>query len=105
VTRKNDRQSSRRLATILILALLSANVVRAADSNAAETSMPPTANPASCAAAVAPKDVIFDGEPRWMTTDNLPPHCEVRGAAAGKIRFVMRLPEVTGPQITGQVGK
>jgi len=47
---------------------------------------------ASCVAAAAPAGVTFEGTPKWRTADGLPPHCEVRGLAAGKIRFVMRLP-------------
>ena len=46
----------------------------------------------SCTATTAPEGVFFDGAPRWSTDGNLPPHCEIRGVAAGKIRFVIRLP-------------
>lgn len=46
----------------------------------------------SCTATTAPEGVIFGGAPRWITGSNLPPHCEIRGVAAEKIRFVIRLP-------------
>lgn len=48
--------------------------------------------PQICARVGAPEGVIFETSPRWVEGQSLPPHCEISGIAAGKIRFVMRLP-------------
>lgn len=50
------------------------------------------ATPRSCSKATPPSGVRFTAEPRWVEGANLPPHCEIRGTANDKIRFVMRLP-------------
>jgi len=47
----------------------------------------------SCRNAVPPPNVLFIETPEWISSNNLPIHCQIRGLAAGKVRFVMKLPQ------------
>lgn len=94
MTYKRNISWMTRAALLLCLAWALAGRADAAEGakTEAKAATSSTATAASCAAAVAPAGVVFDDSPRWQATSRLPPHCEIRGLAAGKIRFVMRLP-------------
>lgn len=61
---------------------------------AAASTASPAVRPAAetCASVSAPEGVRLEAAPRWVTGGTLPAHCEIRGVASGKVRFVMRLP-------------
>jgi feruloyl esterase len=46
----------------------------------------------SCADLVAPKNVEFSEESRWVNTEGLPRYCRVRGTIQARTQFEMRLP-------------
>lgn len=83
-----------RLPTIpcLLRGLLLGTVLMGTSTFAAGNRSAPGDLPEVCAAVTAPAGVRFETSPRWVEGKNLPPHCEIRGIAVDKIRFVMRLP-------------
>lgn len=76
-------------AALATLAALSLATVDAATAGAVDVAV---GTAAACAATTPPSEVRFEAPPRWVESDKLPAHCEIRGIAVNKIRFVMKLP-------------